>query len=248
MNINDDSPERIFGRVKEYLKKIQDKYDDYKPLEPHFENDTKQIFDDFRKEFQNKYEKFIDMQRFSIPIIGTISSGKSTFLNFLLGFDYLEFSSDITTRCVAIIRHKPIDVPELYTVWIRERRSGYFNFEKNEKIEGNPKEIISQKNKLILNSKDKPNREDFFVLIEARTQLFLGENEKFSNLFEFLDIPGLDEGIADSSDFRHSKFFKENILPKLIRNTQFSLLLFNAEKYLSKKNIDIFKDLKNFLN
>ena len=204
MNINDDSPERIFGRVKEYLKKIQDKYDDYKPLEPHFENDTKQIFDDFRKEFQNKYEKFIDMQRFSIPIIGTISSGKSTFLNFLLGFDYLEFSSDITTRCVAIIRHKPIDVPELYTVSIKERRSGYFNFEKNEKIEGNPKEIISQKNKLILNSKDKPNREDFFVLIEARTQLFLGENEKFSNLFEFLDIPGLDEGIADSSDFRHS--------------------------------------------
>ena len=241
MNIN-DSQERIFERVKSYLKEIQAKIDNYRPLEIYFENETKQIFDDFIKEFQNKYEKFIDIQRFSIPIIGAISSGKSTFLNFLLGFDYLEYSHDITTRCVAIIRHKPVDIPKLYTVSIKERRDGYFNFEKKEKIEGNPKEIISQRNKLILNSKGNPNREDFFVLVEARTQLFLGENEKFSNLFEFLDIPGLDEGNNNSSDFRHSKFFKENILPKLIKNTQFSLLLFNAEKYLSKKNIEIFNE------
>ena len=243
------SPEGIFERVKRYLKEVKNKIDNYLPLEVYFEDDARKCFLDFLKEFKNEYEKYIDMQRFSIPIIGTVSSGKSTFLNFLLGIDYLEFSHKITTKCVTIIRHKPIDKPELYTVSIKERRNGYFNFEKNEKIEGNPKDIISQRNKLIQDSEKKINREDFFILIEVRTQLFLGENEKFSNLFEFLDIPGLDEGTEDSFDIRQSKFFKENILPKLIRNTQFSLLLFNAEKYLSIKNIGIFKEyFKKFHN
>ena len=240
--MEEELPEGIVERVKRYLKEVQNKIDNYLSLEAYFEEDARKYLSDFLEEFKNKYEKYIDMQRFSIPIIGTISSGKSTFLNFLLGIDYLEFSHKITTKCVTIIRHKPIDIPEIYTISIKERRDGYFNFEKNEKLSGNPKDIIAERNKLIKDSEHNIKREDFFILIEARTQLFLGENEKYSNLFEFLDIPGLDEGAEDSYDIRQSKFFKENILPKLIKNTQFSILLFNAEKYLSIKNIGIFKE------
>ena len=45
--------------------------------------------------------------------------------------------------------------------------------------------MISERNKSIINSKECPNPEDFFILIEARTQLFLGENSKYSILFQF---------------------------------------------------------------
>ena len=43
--------------------------------------------------------------KFAIPVIGMISSGKSTFLNSLLGIDVLEAKDDVTTKFVCIIRH-----------------------------------------------------------------------------------------------------------------------------------------------
>ncbi len=54
-----------------------------------------------------------------------------------------------------------------------------------------------------------------------------------------MDLPGLDEGQIDSQDFRHSKFFKDNILPKIAANSQFSLFLFDAERYLKKSEVFI---------
>jgi hypothetical protein len=243
--MDDANPEKSFERTQNYIKEIQQKLDDYLSLEMYLNKEEKEIFEQLINIFEPKYEKFIDIDRFSIPIIGMISSGKSTFLNFLLGIDYLEFSHDITTKCVTIIRHKPIDIPEIYSVKIIERRKGYYNFVKNEKIDGDPNRLISERNKFIINSKECPNPEDFFILIEARTQLFLGENSKYFNLFQFLDIPGLDEGNQDSDDFRHSKFFKEQILPKITGNSQFSLFLFDAEKYLVKNNAEIYKDYIN---
>ena len=38
-------------------------------------------------EFQEKYAQFKDLKRFSIPVIGCISSGKSTILNYLLNLN-----------------------------------------------------------------------------------------------------------------------------------------------------------------
>ena len=65
-------------------------------------------YDEFqflKEKFKQKYEKFKDIKRFSIPIIGMISSGKSSFLNFLLGMNCLEKDDDIATKSVVIIRH-----------------------------------------------------------------------------------------------------------------------------------------------
>ena len=42
---------------------------------------------------------------FSIPVIGMISSRKSTFLNSLLRIDLLETKDGVTTKLVCIIRH-----------------------------------------------------------------------------------------------------------------------------------------------
>ena len=245
MEILKEDPEKTFERVKKHLKEIQQKIDDYLSFEMYFNKDEQNLFEQLLNEFKPKYEKLIDINRFSIPILGMISSGKSSFLKFLLGINYLEFGHDITTKCITIIRHKPINNPEIYSVKIIERRKGYYNFIKNKKINGDPKTIISERNKFILNNKQCPNPEDFFIIIEVRTLLFYGDNSKFSNLFEFLDIPGLNEGNKKSDDFRHSKFFKEQILPNIAGNTQFSLFLFDAQNYIVKNHAEIYKDYIN---
>ena len=48
------------------------------------------------------------------------SAGKSTFLNFLFGINYLKFGYDITTKSITIIRYKPINNREIYSVKMTE--------------------------------------------------------------------------------------------------------------------------------
>ena len=216
------------------------------------EEEDKEIYNELEKEFKN-YEKFLGIKRCCIPVIGLISSGKSTFLNYLLNIECLESKFEITTKCVVIIRHnKSLEFPEIYSVKLEQRKNGCYNFEKDEMlypIDNNSKKlndlqikedlnnIISTKNDFISNANNCPQPENFFILIEAKIPLFLGENEKYGEFFEFMDLPGLDEGKNDSNDFRHSKFFKENILPKIINNTKFSLFIFDAEKFLKKNDV-----------
>ena len=65
---------------------------------------------DIKKDFINFYKKYsnkINLKRFSIGIFGLISSGKSTFWNYILGLkDFLEVKSDIATKFICFIRHK----------------------------------------------------------------------------------------------------------------------------------------------
>ena len=56
-------------------------------------NTPPSIFNQKFFEILRKYLNFSHLEYFSIPIIGTISSGKSTFLNNFLGFVYLESSA-----------------------------------------------------------------------------------------------------------------------------------------------------------
>ena len=56
-----------------------------------------------KKEFNSKYLRYINIKRFTIPIIGRISSGKSTFLNAILELNnILESNINITTKFVCI--------------------------------------------------------------------------------------------------------------------------------------------------
>lgn len=63
-----------------------------------------------------KYTNKIRLKRFSIAIFGKISSGKSTFWNYILGLkDLLEVKSDITTKFICFISHKEeIITPEIF--------------------------------------------------------------------------------------------------------------------------------------
>ena len=251
-----------FEIIKEMTKKFHDAKNFIKELGKNFENiktnlfeeEEKESFNELDEKFNEKFKKFNGIDRFSIPIIGLISSGKSTFLNYLLNIDCLESKYDITTKCVVIIRHnKSLKSPELFSVKFQERDKGSYNFIKNEKLypldstqiktelekKEDLKRIISGRNSFISSASDCPDPEDFFILLEGNIPLFSGENEEYSEYYEFMDLPGLDEGQNDSKDFRHSKFFKDNILPKIAANAQFSLFLFDAERYLKKSDVFI---------
>ena len=212
------------------------------------EEKEREEFKNLEDEFKNKYERFKDIKRFSIPIIGPISSGKSSFLNFLLGMNCLESGDDIVTKCVVIIRHnKDLEPNEryIYSVNFNERSEGFYDFEKKEEAKSDDiNRIIKERNELIRNSgeNEMPKNEDFFLILEANIPLFRGENAKFGNFFEFLDLPGLDEGEDDSTSFKSSNFFKKNILSKIACNSLFSILIFDAQKYKRGENRKLFRD------
>ena len=241
-----------FNDAKNFIKELGKNIDNIKINL--YEEKEKESFNDLDEKFNEKYKKFNGIERFCIPIIGLISSGKSTFLNYLLNIDCLESKYDITTKCIVILRHnKSLNSPELYSVKFQERNKGSYNFIKNEKIypldstqiktelekKEDLKKIISERNNLISSASDCPDPEEFFILLETNIPLFSGENEEFAQYYEFMDLPGLDEGQNDSQDFRHSKFFKDNILPKIAANAQFSLFLFDAERFLKKSDVFI---------
>ena len=58
--------------------------------------------------WKNSSYPYMDIERFSIPIISTVSAGKSSFLNFLLNLENnkLQTGESITTKFCVIIRHK----------------------------------------------------------------------------------------------------------------------------------------------
>ena len=118
-------------------------YHQYKPNEFHLLNDQLKKMEEAKKNniiidedsktdknikdhFSKKYEQYIDIKRFSIPIIGSINSGKSTFMNRFLNLnDILQVDSQVTTRFIAIIRHdKNAEIPEVYRVKIERRNQG----------------------------------------------------------------------------------------------------------------------------
>ena len=209
-------------------------------------NEFQILEDEFKK-----YKRFKNIKRFSIPIIGMISCGKSSLLNFLLGMNCLEKGDDITTKSVVIIRHNKNlknDERYIYSVIINERSEDYYDFEIDEKTKSKDiNKVITERNDYIKNAEEIKTlkKEDFFLILEANIPLFSNKNKIYGDFFEFLDLPGLDEGEKDSKSFKSSNFFKEHILPKLACNSLFSILIFDAEKYMNRENPIIFK---NYLN
>ena len=75
--------------------------------------------------------------------------------------------------------------------------------------------------------------------------MFSDKNNIYGDFFEFLDLPGLDEGEKESTSQKSSNFFKKYILPKLACNSLFSIFIFDAGKYMTGENPII---TKNYLD
>lgn len=203
---------------------------------------------DIKKDLINFYKKYsnkINLKRFSIGIFGLISSGKSTFWNYILGLkDFLEVKGDIATKFICFIRYKKEnEKAEVYQAIPENRKTindedGFFNFEKGNKIEGNVSEIIARRNEELKNREKKDEelivKSDYFLIIEANLPIFNNPIlSKFSDFFEFLDIPGLDEGNINEN------IYLRDLIPVIIPNISFSIFLFNSANIQNTYSTDI---------
>ena len=109
--------------------------------------------------------------RKAIPIIGMVSSGKSTFLNSLVGIDVLEVKDDVTTKFVCIIRHNPnLKEPIFYHLKLAEdlKTDDYIYKKDGEETIGTDKikERISKINKD--QYEKEPNYESFILYVRVK--------------------------------------------------------------------------------
>ena len=135
--------------------------------------------------------------RKAIPIIGMVSSGKSTFLNSLLGTDVLEVKDDITTKFACVIRHNPnLKEPIFYHLKLikgnLESDDYIYIKDGNETIGADKiKEKISKINSDELSLV--PKYENIFYMLE--TKIINIDNNEFLKKYDFYDIPGLNENV-----------------------------------------------------
>ena len=202
--------------------------------------------------FQIDYSQFQDLERFSIPIIGKISSGKSTLLNGVLDLkDSLQVQSKATTKFISIIRHNKSlkgKNPKIYSVKFTQRGGlkDQYNFEKDEFIDKDVKIFIEKRNNDLIEKKISDIPQNYFYIIENYIPFFSDENEKYSDMFEFLDIPGLNE---NSDNLNNDNIYYEKVLPLIINNIKFSLFIFETKNYQNKINsIQLYKKFGNMLN
>ena len=168
-----------------------------------------------------------------IPIIGTISAGKTTFLNSLLGFDLLQVGSITTTKFVCLIKNS--SKTSFYHVIPRREKNDIIFPKEGEEIE-DEKEIkikIEKINKDLSNKKlDKNN---IFYILETPIKI-----TEYNKLFEkcyFMDIPGLNESNNSYIEIVFSLFHTEEIL--------FEIIIFDSQSFNSDSNLNIFKQLEN---
>ena len=171
------------------------------------------------------------MKKKFIPIIGTISAGKSTFLDGLLGIDSLQTGILTTTKFVCLIQNSQ----RLSFYHVIPKRSDSLILEK-EGPEIKDKNEINEEIKKINQKFDKakPTSNDIFYMLETPIK-----NIKNQTLLEncyFMDIPGLNEHGASYIDNIFSVILDEDIL--------FEIIVFDALSIGQQNIIDIFQNLE----
>ena len=109
------------------------------------------------------------------PVIGMISSGKSSILNTLLNEDFFEVSEKVTTKIVTIIRYNSkVTKPIFFKLNLVNNGNDNYTFYKKNDSEISETENIKKKiielNKEELQKKE-PNYEDIFYLQMVRILL-----------------------------------------------------------------------------
>ena len=81
------------------------------------------------------------------------------------------------------------------------------------------------------------------MIIETKIPIFNKDNMiKYSEIFEFMDLPGLNE--KEGVD----NFFRKNILPVISYNTKFSFFIFDCLSIKDKDTIEVYESFINLLD
>ena len=173
------------------------------------------------------------MRKRFIPIIGTISAGKSTFLKSFLGIEVLETGVTTTTKFVCIIKNSPRI--SFYHVILSKQYNGYININKEGKeikdIQKIKKKIEEINNKL---TEKKGNRNEIFYMLEIPIKNI--KNETLLNNCYFMDIPGLNEN--------NSNYIEDIFSLITINDILFEIIVFDSTSIGSDNILNIFKKLE----
>ena len=210
--------------------------------------------------------------KFAIPIIGMISSRKSTFLNSLLGIDVLETKDDVIKKFVCIIRHNSkLKQPKFYHIKLEKKEDSedYIFIKDGEESEGkqNILKVISNIN-VDETKKAEPEYKNLFYVLE--TNITNLSNENFLNEFDFYDIPGLNEYIKNNESAPsiittmndENIESKENQIEKCDENMRyirgifqyiktkikFVIIVVDSSNYYKPQNINILKEIYKVIN
>ena len=183
-----------------------------------------------------------------IPIIGSISAGKSTFLNAFLGINnILESGPFVTTRFVTLIKNsKNLSfyhaIPKYQNDILSFIKDGEELKEENE-IKKKIEEINENA------SKEKENKDNIFYILEAPIKNF-DNFPLFQNCY-FMDIPGLNENNTEYIDIIFSLIKQEYCLFEIIVFDSTSIgsdKILNILNVLQKKNALLKKNNLFILN
>ena len=206
-------------------------------------------------------------KRDGIIVIGMISSGKSTFLNSLLGITYLEANDNITTKIVPAIRYNPdLTEPKFYHLKIIEKENEYYFERDGDEFIGKENIIkaISDINKI--EDSNLPKYENLFYMLE--TNILTIENKDFLLHHDFYDIPGFNNYIEEEEKKEDEKKKKKKKNKKFndttISNEDMKyisgifkyikkiivreIFIVSAETYYKPQNLQIIKEIRNQLN
>ena len=169
-----------------------------------------------------------------IPIIGTISSGKTTFLKGLLGIDILETGSTTTTKFVCLIKNS--DKYLFYHV-LPKKEKNFISFQKEgvlstgeEKIKERMKEI----NQTLSQIKENDTLNNLFYVLEAPIKNI--DNKFILNNSYFMDIPGLNE---------YEQKYIENIFSLIsLDNILFEIIIFDSTNIGSDSIMNVLNSLE----
>ena len=238
-NIINDSKNNIIKKSN-FLEQLQDLFIFFQDMEFSPELKEKGIFEEYEY-FNENYSQLRGIERLTIPIFGIISSGKSTLLNYLLNLDnILEMDNDVCTQFICIIRNKRgLENPKIYNVKLKSRDKKFVNFIKGNEIKGNIKSIIKEKNKQIKELQKIRNPEDFFLLIETDIPFLNELDNDYSEFFEFMDFPGLNEN-------SNINLFYKDYLSLILPNITFSIFIFQIGSFESLDNYNILSNYKDF--
>lgn len=171
------------------------------------------------------------MKNYFIPIIGTISAGKSTFLKSLLGTNVLQSGVTTTTKFVCLIKNSS----QTSFYHVIPKKGNDISFERDgEEIKG--EENITKEIEIINKdlSERKGNENDIFYLLEI--PILNIDNPQLLEQCYFMDIPGLNEDMASYIEIIFSLITLENII--------FEIMIFDSTNIGSDNILGIFKELE----
>ena len=199
--------------------------------------------------------------RKSIPIIGSISSGKSLFLDNLLNLDLLESHSNTTTKFVCIIRHnKALSKPKFYHIKLIQKginkKTGmkeYDSSQDGEVISGYEqiKQKIRQINKEQKDINDNNiKHEELFYILETKIDTIT--NEELLLNYDFYDIPRLDEYIGGdkpqkNNNKNNNMKYIDNLFKYFRSRIDFGIFVLNAETAYVNSSHEIIINIANIL-